>query len=290
MFLSIEKYVSNSPLLYTNEQKEYFSGTYFGQYAKDIKKKIDKEIDIFKNNSFYNKDIDINDYIQKRLYVLNRGYDTAKRDLGNIVLGPIYTLFQYDNLIYNTRLNYIQGNGLTVISTYTIKEGKSIIVYSPDRNNVEKMVFEGRINNRNTNYKETHLIPAYSPQLYYKYDIDDIKLNEKHFFNLFEMNFIKNSMLFYKIHSNVFNLKKTTDLWACNILEENVKYNKEYLEYLMDKIDELFKGENNNKIDNIKKAVKSEWENINKQYEKIVETCNNERKISKNNENINEDL
>ena len=50
------------------------------------------------------------------------------------------------------------------------------------------------------------------------------------------------------------------------------------------------KVKNNNKIDNIKKAVKSEWENINKQYEKIVETCNNERKINKNNENMNEDL
>ena len=49
--LSIEKYVPNSPLLYTNDQKEYFTGTYMGLFTKEIEKSIQKEIDIFKINN-----------------------------------------------------------------------------------------------------------------------------------------------------------------------------------------------------------------------------------------------
>ena len=179
LFLTIEKYIPNSPLLYSKEQKEYISGTYFGLLAKDIKNSIDKEIDIFKNVSYYNKEIDINDYIQKRLFIINRGYDTTIRDnQGKILIAPIYTLFPFDSLIHNARLDFKYGKGAKIISTINIEEGKEIITFIQGRNNAEKMVFEGRINSKFTNYKETHLIPAFSPYLYYKYDIDDIKLIE----------------------------------------------------------------------------------------------------------------
>ena len=290
-FLFFLKFVSNSPLLYTNEQKEYISGTYFGNYAKNIKKKIDEEINIFKNDSFLNKTVDINDYIHKRLFVINRGYDISqKKEEAKIILVPLYTLLPFDSLIYNARLDYKNQNGAKIISTYNIEEGKSIIVSSHDRINAEKMVFEGRINSRNTRYKENHLIPVYSPYLYYKYDIDDIKLIESHYFNLFENNFIRNSMLYYKIHSEVFKIKKASDLWACITLEENIKYYKDYLENLLNKVDELFKGEYESKVDEINKAIKYELENINKQFGKIVETCENEKKINKDEDNVSEDL
>ena len=288
LFLTIEKYIPNSPLLYSKEQKEYISGTYFGLLAKDIKKSIDKEIDIFKNVSYYNKEIDINDYIQKRLFIINRGYDTTIRDnQGKILIAPIYTLFPFDSLIHNARLDFKYGKGAKIISTINIEEGKEIITFIQGRNNAEKMVFEGRINSKFTNYKETHLIPAFSPYLYYKYDIDDIKLIENNYLNILEMNFIKNSMLFYKIHSGVFKLEKVNDLWSCNTLEENVKYYKEYIEKLMNQVDDLFKEEDKLKIDNIVKALKGEFMNLDKQYKKIDEMC---KKISQEEEMNNEDL
>ena len=288
LFLTIEKYIPNSPLLYSKEQKEYISGTYFGLLAKDIKNSIDKEIDIFKNVSYYNKEIDINDYIQKRLFIINRGYDTTIRDnQGKILIAPIYTLFPFDSLIHNARLDFKYGKGAKIISTINIEEGKEIITFIQGRNNAEKMVFEGRINSKFTNYKETHLIPAFSPYLYYKYDIDDIKLIENNYLNILEMNFIKNSMLFYKIHSGVFKLEKVNDLWSCNTLEENVKYYKEYIEKLMNQVDDLFKDEDKLKIDNIAKALKGEFMNLDKQYKKIDEMC---KKISQEEEMNNEDL
>ena len=291
LILSIEKYVPNSPLLFTNEQKEYLSGTYFGSLAKQIKKYIDKEFNIFKNESYYNKDIDINDFIQKRLFVINRGYETSTgKDSGKILIAPVYSLFPFDNLLYNSRLVYKYDNGVKIVSSSTIEEGKQVIVYIHGRNNAEKMVLEGKINHRHTNYKETHLIPAYSPYLYYKYEIDDINLIESEYFDLFDPNLIKNSMLFYKLNSDIFTVKKPTDLWACNTLLENVKYYKEYIEYLMPKIKELFANENESKIIDVKNALNGELFNLNTQYKKIVEKCEMEKKISRDEESMNEDL
>ena len=290
LFLTVEKYVPNSPLLYTNEQKEYISGTYFGSLAKNIKKIIDKEIEIFKKEPFYNKSIDINDYTQKRLFVINRAYDSSIRNnKGKIVIIPIYSLFPFDSLIYNARLVLNFKNGAKIEAGSSIEEGSQITTYIHGRTNAEKMVLEGKINNRRMNYKEIHLIPAYSPYLFYKYDIDDINLIETDQFNLFDPNFIKNSMLFYKLNSDVFGINQDTDLWACLTLKENVGYYKEYIENLMLKIDELFKEEDKTKIDDIKKALEGELMNLNKQYEKIVEKCEMEKKLITD-EGMTEDL
>ena len=94
-------------------------------------------------------------------------------------------------------------------------------------------------------------------------------------------------MLFYKIHSDVFKLEKANDLWCCNTLEENVKYYKEYIEKLMNQVDDLFKDEDKLKIDNIVKALKGEFMNLDKQYKKIDEMC---KKINQEEEMNNEDL
>ena len=291
LILTVEKYVPNSPLLYTNEQKEYISGTYFGSLAKNIKKLLDKEIDIFKNEPFYNKSIDINDYIQKRLFVINRGYDTSiRKNKGKIVIAPIYNLFPFDSLIYNARLIYNFKNGAKIEAATSIEEGSQITTYIHGRANAEKMVLEGKINSRRMNYKEIHSIPSVSPYLYYKYDIDDINLLENDHFNLYDPNFIKNAMLFYKLNSDVFGVNTDSDLWACITLKENVNYYKEYIENLMQKTDELFKEEDKAKIEDIKKALKGEWMNLNNQYEKIVEKCDIEKKLSKDEDTMTEDL
>jgi len=291
LFLTVEKYVPNSPLLYTNEQKEYIYGTYFGSLAKNIKKLIDKEIDIFKNENYYNKSLDINDYIQKRLFVINRGYDTSiRKNKGKIVIAPLYNLFHFDSLIYNAKLIYNFKNGAKIEAATSIEEGSQITTYIHGRPNAEKMVLEGKINSRRMNYKEIHSIPSVSPYLYYKYDIDDINLLENDHFNLYDGNFIKNAMLFYKLNSDVFGANTDSDLWACITLKENVNYYKEYIENLMQKTDELFKEEDKEKIEDIKKALKGEWMNLNKQYEKIVEKCDMEKKLSKDEDKMTEDL
>lgn len=98
------------------------------------------------------------------------------------------------------------------------------------------------------------------------------------------MDFKKNSMQFYKIHYNVFKLKRVSDLCAYNTLQENVKYYKEYMEKSINQVDNLFKNEDKLKIWNITKALKGELMNLNKKYKKIDEICINERKIKEEKE------
>ena len=288
MILSIEKYRPDSPLLYTDEQKEYFSVTYMGLFANEITKSIKKEIDIFKNDSYYNKDIDMNDYIQKRLFVYNRGFDTTKKELGEIAIVPLYTLFPFDSMKSNAQLEVKYKRGAKILTTYDIPKGGQIIMNSLAKRNVEKMVFEGKMNNYYTNYKESYLIPTYSPYMYYKYDIDDIKLLENYYLNLFETNFERNARIYYKEHSNIFKIEKPTELWACLMVQENLEYYKNLVEELMIKIDELFKGESEEKISNINKALKGELMNLNIKYERFVDICKYEKE--KKPENMNEDL
>ena len=292
LFLSVEKYKSNTPLLFTNEQKEFISGTYFGLYAQKIKKIIDKQINILKNSSFYNKDIDINDYIQKRLFVLNRAYNTSRVNLGDIILVPLFNLFPFDSLGSNAHLDFKYEQGAKIITTYPIKQGKQITVFSKAKSNVEKIVLEGRVNNNLVNYQEEYLIPCFSPYMYYKYDIDDIKLLENHYFNIFEMNFERKAPEFYKKHDEDFKEKNPTNLWACYMVQENLKYYKEYLEDLMKKINELFKGENEDKINTMNKALKGEWTGLYNKYEKMVDVCTFEKNKNKKRKKyiINEDL
>ena len=290
LILSIEKFISDSPLLYTNEQKQYFSGTYLGQFSQEIRKIINKEVEIFKNVSFYNKDINIDDYIHKRLFIFNRGYDTTKKELGEIIIAPLYTLFPFDSIRANAILDVKYKHGAKIIATYEIKKGSQITVISHSRTNVEKMVFEGKMNNYYTNYRENYLIPAYSPYMYYKYDIDDIKLLESYYFNIFEINFQKNAPAYYKEHADIFKVKNPTNLWACYMVQENLEYYKNFVENLIKRIDELFKGESEEKISNINKALKGELMNLKYKYERFVEICGYEKDKEQGNEIKNEDL
>ena len=124
--------------------------------------------------------------------------------------------------------------------------------------------------------------------MYYKYDIDDINLIENHYFNIFDINFERQSPEFYLKHADILKVKNPTSIWACYLVQENLKYYKEYIENLMKKINEIFKGENEEKINMINKALKGEWTGLNNKYEKMVQICEFEK--NKKNDIKNEDL
>ena len=288
LILSIETYLPNTPLLFTKEQKEFISGTYFGSYAKEIRKTIDSQIEILKNSSFYNKEIDANDFIQKRLFVLNRGYDTTQKNLGEIILAPVFTLFPFESSRSNARLDFKYGKDCKIKTTFAVKQGNKVVLFSRGKETVQKIVLEGKMNNYITNYKEKFLIPAFSPYYYYKYDIDDITLIDKYYFNIFEMNFERSSQTFYKKHADIFKEKNPSNLWICYMVRDNLKYYKVHIEKLMKKVDEFFFGENKEKIEMVNTALKGEWMELNKKYEKMVEICDFEK--NKKKETITEDL
>ena len=120
------------------------------------------------------------------------------------------------------------------------------------------------MNSYYTDYHEPYLIPVYSPQLYYKYDIDDILLLDSHHFNLFSNKFEFNSMNYYRENYKIFN-GIDSNSWACDVLVENVGYYKDYVENLMKRVDELF-NDDGEKKNNVEKALKGEMMNLNAKY------------------------
>ena len=220
--------------------------------------------------------------------MLNRGYDTTQKNLGEIILAPVFTLFPFESSRSNARLDFKYGKDCKIKTTFAVKQGNKIVLFSRGKETVQKIVLEGKMNNYITNYKEKFLIPAFSPYYYYKYDIDDITLIDKYYFNIFEMNFERSSQSFYKKHADVFKEKNPSNLWICYMVRDNLKYYKVHIEKLMKKVDEFFFGENKEKIEMVNTALKGEWMELNKKYEKMVEICDFEK--NKKKETITEDL
>jgi len=94
------------------------------------------------------------------------------------------------------------------------------------------------------NYKENYLIPAFSPGLYYKYDIDDIDLYVTHFINLADDKFDERALYIYKNYTNLFKKNDNSDIWAYELLLENINYYKDYVDtFNMEKIKKIFEDQ-----------------------------------------------
>lgn len=237
---SFKNYIPKSPLFYTQEQIESLSETYLGKFHNKIKKLFEEEIKILKSKSYYNKEIIYKDYVYNRLFVQNKGLEV----FGNISMIPFLNFFDRDYMKYNARFIIIRGFGdIKIITKNKIKKGESIIVLSPKWTNVERMIFEGELNNYSVNYKEIYIIPAFGPGLYYKYNIDDKSLVNAYNINLAEENYESKAINLYKNFNKLFN-GDGGDIWAYGILLENINYYKEYIKnFIKDKIDNIFKDD-----------------------------------------------
>lgn len=260
---SLKKYLPKSPLFYTNDQTEYLSGTYVGKFNNRIKKLFQDEINILKNETYYNKSIEFKDYVHYRLATINKGLDVQ----GHISMIPFLNNFKRDNINYNA-LFHIENNGnIKIIAVKRIKKGAEIILISPKRSNVERLIFEGELNNYLVNYKENYLIPAFSPGLFYNYDITDINLFNDYFINLAELNYEDKAIKLYKEHSKLFK-GNGTDTWACGIFLENIDYYREYVEYFIKvRLNKEFTDDYDKKV--IEKAIKGEERVLKKARELI---------------------
>ena len=233
---SIKNYLPKSPLFYNTEQIEYLSGTYLGKFHDRIKKLFQEEIKILKNESYYNKDIDFKDYAYNRLFTQNKGLEL----LGHISMIPFLNLFDRDYIKFNARFIIERKRNVKIVTQKYIKKGEIIIVNSPKRSNVERMIFEGELNSYLVNYKENYIIPAFSPGLYYKYDIDDIELFNAYIINLIELDFDSKAINLYKNYSKLFN-GEGGDAWAYGILLENINFYKDYVKsFINERIDKIF--------------------------------------------------
>ena len=254
---SLEKYLPRSPLFFTPDQIEYISGTYLGKFHDRIKKLFTEEMQIFKNESYYNKSLDYKDYAHNRLRLQNKGLEVS----GHINMIPFLNFFDRDYMKFNAKFIIERSGEIRIVARKFIKKDEVIVVNSPKRANVERYVFEGELNYYLINYKENYIVPAFSPGLYYKYDIDDIELYNTHFINLADDKFDSRALYIYKNYTDL--LKKQIkggdygDLWAYEILLDNINFYKEYVDsFTSEKIKKIFEDY----IDriNIDRAMKGE--------------------------------
>ena len=258
--LSIKEYLPRSPLFYTPDQIEYLSGTFLGKSLDKVKSLFKDEINVFKNESYFKKDLDFKDYAHFRLFIENNGLDIFR----HISLIPFLNFFERDYMRYNARFQIEKSGDIKIFAKKKINKGEKIIVNSPRRTSVERLIFEGISNSHYVNYRENYIIPAFSPGLYYKYDIDDLDLYKTHFINLIEREFDSRAVHIYKNYTKLFKGDEG-DAWAYGVLLENIDYYKKYVESLnTTRINNIF--ENKDDRTNVERAMKGEFKLLEKSY------------------------
>ena len=255
-------YRPKSPLFYSSDQTEYLQGTYLGKFNDRIKKLYQEEIKVLKNESYYNKEIDFKEYAYYRLATQNKGLEI----LDHINLIPFLNYFERDYIKYNADFIILRNGDVKIVTKRKIKKGEVIVVNSPKKTNIERLIFEGELNNYSASYKENYIIPVFSPGLYYKYDIEDINLFSDYFINLNDLDFDKRAIEIYKKYNKIFNINEEGDIWAYNIILENINYYKDYIEKSLKKrLDEIFEDDYDKKT--VEKALNGELKILKKSIE-----------------------
>ena len=278
---TIKEYFVKSPLFYTSEQIEYLSGTFLGRTLEKIKMSFLDEIKVFKNESFYKKDLLFRDYALKRLFLEYNNLEL----LGHIRLIPFFNYLE-NTLRSNARVQIEENGDINIFSKGKIMKGDIISVYSSRRSNVEKFIFSGEVNPRYINYREKYIIPAFGPGLYYKYDIDDAELFKRHNIDLVGKEFYLQAVQLYK-NNSLFFKGNDKDSWAYGILVENIEFYKNYAEtFNKSHIEEIFEDFDDRK--NIEIVMKGEAKLLGKAYTfiknkfEILKNIENEKKNKKN--------
>lgn len=274
---NIKKYSIKSPLLYTSDQIEYLSGTFLGKTLNEIKILFQDEIKIFKNDSFYKKDLLFNEYVHSRLLVENNFFEVLR----HIKFVP---LFNYLERIVrdNTQLTIEKNGDINIFSKGKINKGEIISIFSPRRTNVEKFIWNGEVNQPYANYGEKYILPAFSPGLYYKYNIYDIELYKKYNIDLLSREFEIQAVQIYK-NNSIFFTSDDKDAWSYGVLLENIEFYKNYVENFNFEIFKDFEDRNNIRI-----VMKGEAKLLGKAYNHVklkyerLKIIENEQKDNKN--------
>ena len=249
---SIKKYSIKSALFYDQEQKELLSGSSLFNSINLMNKIFEDEIKILSNNIYYNKYIDLDDYIQHRLFVHNKGLNITN----HWTLVPFLNFLDDDYSSYNSNYTIEKNGDLKIISKRNIKKGDEIILKSKKKSNIRRLLTEGKTNEKLVDYFEEFLINAFSPGLIRRYEIKDIEPFLNHYINLRDKDFESKATKLYIDKAGL--LKGDgSDTWAYSVLQANLAFYKQYFEYItLSKIYETF-SEKEDRI-NVERLLRGE--------------------------------
>ena len=234
-------------------------------YTKN-KKGFEHETYIFKDDAFYKRDIDYDEYLPIRIAIINTGLEINEQKF----LVPILNLIKTDYIKYNCNYTLEKDGSINIYSTKKIKANEEIIFYSPKMSNARRLLFEGRTYPELNYYFDEYLIPAFGISLYVKFNIEDPDLEFTNYINLIEDNFEEDAIYIYKEHLDI--LKRDEPIedksgkgWPFEILLNNLKAFKEYIaNFGQDKIYEYFK-EKEDRI-NVERVILGDKKILEKAY------------------------
>lgn len=266
---SLKIYQNKKPLFFDYEGLEKLYLTYISTLYKTTKDEYEEEIITLKGDSFYKQDIEFDDYLPYRINIHNEGIIIFDHK----TMVPFLKYFDTDYIKYNVNYTIEKNGSITIFSTKKIKKNEEIIISSKKMPNERSLLFEGKTYEELIDYYDEYLISAFSPSLYYKFDIQDNDLEYKYIINLAEEDFDEYAINFYKDNTEVFKFDKDfkesknfeSDGWAYEILLNNIKAYKQYItDFKLDKIYEYF-DDIKIRID-IERIIKGETKFIKKAY------------------------
>ena len=266
---SLKIYQNKKPLFFDYEGLEKLYLTYISTLYKTTKDEYEEEIITLKGDSFYKQDIEFDDYLPYRINIHNEGIIIFDHK----TMVPFLKYFDTDYIKYNANYTIEKNGSITIFSTKKIKKNEEIIISSKKMPNERSLLFEGKTYEELIDYYDEYLISAFSPSLYYKFDIQDNDLEYKYIINLAEEDFDEYAINFYKDNTEVFKFDKDfkesknfeSDGWAYEILLNNIKAYKQYItDFKLDKIYEYF-DDIKIRID-IERIIKGETKFIKKAY------------------------
>ena len=122
----LDKFSVKSALFYEQEQKDFLSKTFLGYSINLLQNNYQDEINILRNNSYYKKDLDFDDYVHHRLAINNKGLNISN----HWTLVPFLNFFDEDYTLYNANYTIEENGDVKIFSRRKIKKGDEIILKS----------------------------------------------------------------------------------------------------------------------------------------------------------------
>ena len=261
----LDKFSVKSALFYEQEQKDFLSKTFLGYSINLLKNNYQDEINILRNNSYYKKDLDFDDYVHHRLAINNKGLNISN----HWTLVPFLNFFDEDYTLYNANYTIEENGDVKIFSRRKIKKGDEIILKSKKKSNIRRLLIEGKTNEKLFDYFDEFQLPVFSPGLARKYGINDNNLIRSNYVNIIEKNFDSKATNIYLEHADILN-GDGSDTWAYAILEGNLKYYKDYYDAMISKINEYFYDINDRT--NIERIIRGEKKAIDKACKRVSKT------------------
>ena len=223
---SFEDNLNRVPLFFDSDQISFFNRIHFSEPLKLSQIIYNDEIDIFSKNFYKDKIIDFDEYVLKRLFTINKGYNISNHN----TLVPFIDLLKKDLTLNNTNYTIEKNNSVRVYATRPILKNEEIILSDKIMPNSNRLLLEGKTYEELIDViSEYYGIYAFSPEIKRKYGLEKYDL-ARYVIYLDEKDFVRYAIEIYKRFGDLLRIYKESGYY--DILLENLEAYKKQFEFV----------------------------------------------------------